>query len=158
MSQEVDLDLATKLEFRLNHEKKLVESDDPSIYLRSRGGTSAPHLRFFTLHWSAREIPASVHMQSRDLGRNDKGQRVSETHWTVQQIGFPDFGAHGGPGRAYRFASKEEYICAATLMLKALTIYGGRFNLPELNSFPEHRRISARLSNELRIHMYGHLN
>jgi hypothetical protein len=140
MSREIDLNLATKLEFRLNHEKKLVESDDPNIYLRSRGGTSAPHLRFFTLHWGAREIPASVRMQSRDLGRSDKGQRVSETHWTVEQIGFPDFGAHGGPGKAYRFESKDEYVCAAAMIVKALTLYGGGFDMPELNSFPEYRK------------------
>ena len=157
MSQDIDLNLADKLQFCLNHENRLVESDDPDIYLRDRGGTFEPNILYFTLHWHGREIPARVHQHARASVRNDHGQWVSEVHWTVDHIGYEDHAAQG-PAKLYEFQSKQEHICAANLFIKALRAYGGTFYRPDWNSFPEYREITATLSDGLKARIYGGLN
>jgi hypothetical protein len=156
--QDVDLRLPDKLEYRVNHEKWLVETSDPAIYMRDRGRTPEPYIRYFTLHWHGREIPVRVESQGRVLGRNDSGQWLRETHWTVLAIGRPDY-ANQEPARSpYQFKSRQEYICAANLILRALNVYGGTVNYPRWNLFREFRKITAELSRHLKADVYGELH
>lgn len=148
MDNEIDIDLPNRIEFRVNHKKRLIESSDPSIYMRDRGGIPEPELKFFSLHWEGREIPARTRMKYKGFGRNTDGQNEYEVDWIVESIGKRDYAAVAA-GAPYKFTSREELICAANLITKALQVYGGRFDRPDWNSFPVARRISARLSEAL---------
>jgi hypothetical protein len=157
MSEDVNLNLADRLQYRVNHEKWLVETNDPTIYLCDRGRGFEPHIRNFVLYWSGREIGVRAHWDSYPLGKNAKGQQISDTHWTVHDFGHAD---HTTQGRVnpYIFKSQQERICAANLIIKALSAFGGTTNKPEWNVFPEYRTITAKLSEPLRSVVYGGLN
>jgi hypothetical protein len=156
----IDLNLADKLEFRVNHEAVLIESSNPDIYVRDRGGptgTTDRNMRYFSLHWNGREISVRADWRVRTLGQNESGQWIGETHWIVMEMGYPDYAAQGGGG-FYEFKSQDERICAANLILKAIKTYGGAVNTPAWNYFPEFRQITAELHERLRADIYGGLN
>jgi hypothetical protein len=157
MHKDIDPNLADKLQFHVNHRKKLIESNDPDIYMRDRGGTLEPNILYFTLHWCGREIPARVHQHARSIGRNSKAQLIREVHWTIQHIGNEDY-AVKDPATLYTFQSKQEHICAAHLILKALAAYGGTFNETEYDFSPEYSKITTTLSDGLKKRMYGDIN
>ena len=157
MHQNIDLALADTLQFHVNHEQGLIQSDDPEIYLSDRGITMDPSIRYFTLRWNGRQIPACVHRHSRSFGKNDRGQWISEVHWVIQHIGHEDY-ALQSPARRYEFRGPQELACATYLFLKALSAYGGLFNRPQWNFFPEYRKITAALSNGHKRRIYGGLN
>jgi hypothetical protein len=145
MGQDIELNLADKLEFRLNHKKCYIESSSPNICLEYRGGTTEPYICFFTLHWEKRTIPVRTKMNEKTFGKNNEEQWIKEVQRTVEQNGHPDFAARK-PMAAYKFQSREEQICAANLIVRALTVFGGSANKPKWKCFPEYRRISAELS------------
>src|SRR5262249_47745137 len=111
MSEDIDLNLADQLEFHVNQEKKLIESNDPQIYMRDRGRTLDPSVIYFTMYWYGREIPARVNRNSQSLGKNTRGQWVSDVQWEIQNIGYEDY-ALQAPAKPYEFQSKNELICA----------------------------------------------
>ena len=154
--QDIDVNLADKLTFRVDHKTGVIESNDPAIYMRGRKRPE-PGTFYFMLHWDGREIPVRAHYDGRNLGRNDQGQWVSETYWTVDAIGFPDR-ISGESTSSYKFESQQEHISAANLIIRALGTYGGALNRPEWNSYPQFRQITAELSSALKAHIYGNLN
>src|SRR5262249_48006079 len=127
MTSEIDLRLPDELEFCINHKTGVIESNKPEIYMRSRGLTPEPNIRYFILHWNGREIPVRAHIWGRSLGKNDDGQWAGETYWTVLAIGRADH-IPREPVLSYKFQSQQEYICAANLILRALKTYGGALN------------------------------
>jgi hypothetical protein len=157
MDQDIDVLLADKLEFHVNHEKRRIESTNPDVFLRDRGYSPEPYMHYFTLHWNGREIPAKAEENKQAVGKNAYGQWIWEVHWRVLSIGFPDY-ASKEAAPSFEFKSKEEYICSANLILKALRVYGGVANAPQFNLFPEYRKITAELSASLKAHIYGELN
>jgi hypothetical protein len=156
MDKDTDNLLADELEFRVNHEKRRIESTHPNIFVRDRGRTSEPYVRYYTLHWDGREIPVKTEEEKRPVGKNAVGQRIYEVERKVLSIGSPDYATEEA-APPFEFNSKNEYICAVNLITKAFSVYGD-FAHPRFNIFPEYSKIDTDLSASIRATMYGDLN
>lgn len=154
---ELESEAASKLEFRINHERRQIECNDPSVFLIDQGGTPEPYVHYFTLHWHGREIPVRTKLHTRSLGSAPDGQPLNAAHWIIEQIGAP-FVAQQRSHQAYNFESHVELMCAANIIQRALQTYGGATNVPEWNFFPQYSEITTEFVAGLKKRIYGDLN
>lgn len=157
MDDKIDLDLPNRLEFRVNHEQRRIESNDPNIWVEFRGRTMERGKYYFSVHWNGRDIPVETSGELPGFGRNDKGQVITEADWKILSLGNRD-GAAYRKSLSYQFKSRDEMICVASIAVKALKVFGGHYHDPKINYHPVARRISADLSTELRSKLYGGTN